>query len=129
MARRKKPTTGTKARKLVDIPLRSYIPDDLEIHHADSMNIVHINGVFYLSFLQYQVPLISDDAEFGRLKEIPNKCVARVTINETTLERTIDVLDKHLKKVRSRKAGEESTDGDTEEDAETHVRADTDASE
>lgn len=111
------------------IPIRQYLPDDLPLHHVDAMNVVHVGGVFYLSFLQIQMPLIEDDSGFARLKEIPSKCVARVVLREETLENSIEVLTRHLKKVRDRRKAAEENDGDTQEEAEsTDILPDADTS-
>ena len=123
--RKKKPLVERTKRE--GIPLRLYIPEDLPMHHADSANIVHIQGNFYLSFLQIQMPLIIDDSEFEKLKEIPSKCVSRVILNEETLEKMIEVLTKHLNRVREKRAKAESTDGDTEEASKTDILPDTES--
>jgi hypothetical protein len=108
------------------IPLRFYIPDDLPLHHVDQMNVVHVGGFFYVSFLQVQMPLILDEGEFGKIKEIPSKCVARLILNEETLERSIDVLSKHLKKVRDRAKEAEADHGDAEEETASDILPDSD---
>lgn len=110
------------------IPIRQYLPDDLPIHHVDNMNIVHVAGVFYLSFLQIQMPLISDDSEFVKLKEIPSTCVARLVMREEVLNNVIEVLTKHLTKVRDKRKAAEDSDGDTEGETESHLLSDADTS-
>src|ERR1041385_4394872 len=101
MTQRRKKKVGMKTER-DGIPVRNYLPSDLPIYHVDNMNIVHVQGNFYLSFLQVQMPLIADDSEFVKLKEIPSKCVVRVLMNEATLSSLVETLDKHLKKVRAK---------------------------
>ena len=121
MAAQKKRRTTAKVGevKVREIALRHVVPEDLPINHADSTNVVHIDGKFYVSFLQMQMPLVSSDEEMSKLREIPTKVVARLLMDEKTLASHIELLDTHLKRVREKlkkakeadaNAGDESTD-------------------
>lgn len=113
-------------KKQQGITVRNFLPDDLPIHHIDHTSVVHIEGKFYVTLLQLQMPLISSDEEILNLKVIPSKAVARVVMDEKTLESHIELLALHLKRVRVKV--EKAKKDDANADGTTDVRTDAETS-
>ena len=70
-------------------PIKTYLPEGLQIVFADGLYVTFDRGTFVLSFTQIEQPLVAGSEEAERITEVRSRCVARLSISP---ERFADML-------------------------------------
>jgi hypothetical protein len=99
-ASRKKPHSRS-------IPVVPYIPEDMQVVFADGMYITNHEGMFIISFVQTEHPLIQGRTVESGVDQVRSKCVARIALSPRTLSSTVvvmkDMLDQFIQQVAAKR--------------------------
>lgn len=96
MAKRKVETD----KRVVNIPLKWYIPDNIITRFASNMIIQTIESEFKISFFEIKPEILLQPSE-PPPKEVRAECVASVIVTPERLPKFIDVLQRHLNRYNS----------------------------
>jgi hypothetical protein len=102
-------THQDEARNVRSVELESYLPPDTPVYYADNLIVGPGQGVVMLSFMQAELPLISDPEEWAQITKIPSKCVARIVISHSKYPEFVDALRRSVRGLDSKENGDERT--------------------
>ena len=98
---RPKGTVGkiaTDSQLIRQVKTRRTLPDDLPKIYADGLMVQHKDGMFILSFLQNQYPLIVTPEEIQKVKDIEQRCVSQLLVTPEQMARNLAVLNDNFGK-------------------------------
>ncbi|HVG29015.1 MAG TPA: DUF3467 domain-containing protein [Pyrinomonadaceae bacterium] len=75
-----------------DLPVKHYIPDDVNLTYCDNFIIQHTANEFTLIFSQVQQPIVQNDDEYGRLESVRAKVMARIVFTPRHMSAVINAL-------------------------------------
>jgi hypothetical protein len=93
-----------------EVPVDFFVPEDLAIQYADNVNLFFSDYDFTLTFLQTQSPLIIRPEDWGKVRTVRSKGIARIVVPPHLIPRIINVLSENWQKflqVRQQKVQEQ----------------------
>jgi hypothetical protein len=92
-------------------PVKAYLPENVQTLLADGLYVSFSQGVFILSFVQAEPPLVVTRQEAEKVTEVRSRCIARLAISPERMAAMVDVLQRQL--VRTSEKPEDTPDTDT----------------
>lgn len=94
------------------------LPPDMPLLYADSLNIIHTQSEFIISFLQVNPPLVTGEEDWSKIKSIESRCIARIIISPMKMQSLLQVLFMNWQRYSNKYLVEEGADA-TESDTKT----------
>lgn len=79
-----------------EVKLVRTLPDYIMSVYTDGLVVQHKDGMFLLSFMQTQEPLVATLEEVSQLESVETRCMFRATITPLQMARNIDAMEKNF---------------------------------
>ena len=80
------------------IPIVRTVPDDVSLEFSDGLMIQHKDGMFILSFLQTQYPLVTSADDLRDVEMLEQRSVARVIVAPHQMAKNVSVMQKNFER-------------------------------
>lgn len=85
-----------------EVRLVRTLPDYIMSVYTDGLVVQHKDGMFLLSFMQTQEPLVATLEEVNQLESVETRCMFRATITPLQMAQNIYAMEKNFEKFLER---------------------------
>lgn len=72
------------------------VPSTITTHYSDALIVQLRDAMFIISFLQNQYPLLTEESDIKKLKEIEQRCVAQVVVSPHQMAKNLRALNQNF---------------------------------